>query len=669
MPNRTHTGTARKEFCSPLLWEQQDRVPVWKLPEDETFACIYEEDIPRLRQLLDTGPPPGVPEDLEYHPLGSPLHLASALGSLAAVEVILAAGVDPSLSARHDISPTMAGGFGGIPICLAITYGHRQVVSYLWQAMLTQSTLSRLRKPAEDCLFIAAQAGYADVMDVLCSSGYVWTQSAYERALCIASACFHVQVVEVLLTNRRAYQKFSQDALDRALVDAVGFNQLKKRGSHEPEAEAHPANQQALISLLIEKNGANPYTTTTGYAEIPLVICAAGDVNCTGALKTLLEHGVNPNMADHHEGLTALCAALGHPVYRPISKQLDDRQYVWNESAISILLEHGASVTARSKDGVTPLHLAARLSTRRILDILMSSVDHDEVSNQQMLEIRTEKQETLLHFAALGGRLELMEMLIEQGLDVNQQHATGWTPLLCALTPDSRLGDEKANILTEKTLSTAIRAANLLIARGADTRVRTEHGWTPLHVLSLHFSFGPHRGAKRLALSLLQDKAVRDLPPPNSIREYGRRQRNSLGIDHWQKYTERPGRNQTLLHWAARHCSYSVVEALLESGADPLVRDDHGRTPAMVAVEFGVHDDPRVSWQTGMESSMDPTLVNSTVGLLAAAGGGNGREEAVPEEEPKELCGPGAIGICKTCVNIRSRAMMATKRKAAGDPE
>ncbi|KAH8170383.1 ankyrin repeats (many copies) domain-containing protein [Sarocladium implicatum] len=660
MLKRTHSGTQRGEFCPPLLWSQKDRIPGWKFPEEEIFACIYDEDITRLRELLALGPPPELPQHPSYHPWGSSIHLAAALGSLEAVDVLLEAGVDPNLAARNDISPAVAGGFHGVPINIAIAYGHRQVVNRLWQAIIRQPTVSWPRQSAQECLVHAARSGHADILEDLLSSKHEWSKSVHEMALRASSVHCHLQVVKVLLDRQDSAHKYSQKALDSALAGAVGFDRAFDKGPRESVPGMYFANQPATIALLIDK-GANPNATRTGFQKVPLVICAAGNADCTCALKAILKHGANPN-ATSTEGFTALHAALGQIVYRSESSNFQDREYVWNEAAVRILLDHGASVTACNKLGIMPLHVAAELTNLRVFETLLASVNPDQSSSESILSIQTEKLESLLHFAALGGRLELMGMLLDRGLHINQKHADGWTPLLCALTPDSRPGDVTANDLTEKTLSIAVRAANFMIARGADTRVISERGWTPLSVLSLHHGFGTHSGAKKLALRLIQDQVAMNIPTPD-VWDGWRRNRVMGSIDRWQKYRETPGRNQTLLHWAAEHCAYSVVEALLESGADPMARDDHGRTPAMVAAEFGVHHDPRVSWKVGFETNLDMTLVNGILGLLKAAGGGTGWEEVAPDVHPEKLCGPGAISICKTCVNIRSRELMAAREK------
>ncbi|RYP48334.1 hypothetical protein DL768_005753 [Monosporascus sp. mg162] len=60
--------------------------------DEVLHACIRDDDVPQLRQLLRASPAP----DINYsHPaFGPPLHFASWCGNLDAVDLLLAAGAD-----------------------------------------------------------------------------------------------------------------------------------------------------------------------------------------------------------------------------------------------------------------------------------------------------------------------------------------------------------------------------------------------------------------------------------------------------------------------------------------------------------------------------------------------------------------------------------------------
>lgn len=96
------------------------------------------------------------------------------------------------------------------------------------------------------------------------------------------------------------------------------------------------------------------------------------------SIQTLLDHGAGGNHVNIH-GQTPLCLAA----------------HIWCSQSTAILLKHGGSVHHRDKDGMTPLHWFA--------------------ANQ---EIPRNKNP-----------LEILEMLVAHGANVNAQTLAGATPL------------------------------------------------------------------------------------------------------------------------------------------------------------------------------------------------------------------------------------------------
>lgn len=70
---------------------------------------------------------------------------------------------------------------------------------------------------------------------------------------------------------------------------------------------------------------------------------------------------------------------------------------------------------------------------------------------------------TLLHHAARAGQLDVMELLITRGADLNAKSHTGWTPLR-----DAIVGHQAA-------------ALRLLLQRGADPRIEDDGGLSAIH--------------------------------------------------------------------------------------------------------------------------------------------------------------------------------------------
>jgi Ankyrin repeats (many copies) len=89
--------------------------------------------------------------------------------------------------------------------------------------------------------------------------------------------------------------------------------------------------------------------------------------------------------------------------------------------------------------------------------------------NKSSVESRGYAETTPLHSAAYYGDLEMVQVLLEYGVDVNVQNSNGDTPLDYA-SADGHRNDA--------------RVARLLIAHGADPNTRNLDGVTPLHQAS-----------------------------------------------------------------------------------------------------------------------------------------------------------------------------------------
>jgi Ankyrin repeats (3 copies)/Ankyrin repeats (many copies) len=86
--------------------------------------------------------------------------------------------------------------------------------------------------------------------------------------------------------------------------------------------------------------------------------------------------------------------------------------------------------------------------------------------NKSSVEPRGFADTTPLHSAAYYGDLEMVQVLLECGVDVNVQNGNGHTPLVYASASGHRNDD---------------RVARLLIAHGADPNTRSVTGFTSLH--------------------------------------------------------------------------------------------------------------------------------------------------------------------------------------------
>ena len=119
------------------------------------------------------------------------------------------------------------------------------------------------------------------------------------------------------------------------------------------------------------------------------------------------------------------------------------------------LLEGGADVNAKDKDGDTPLRIAVgRGHYKKVKHLLEGGAD---------AEAKDKDGWTALHFAAKSG-LPVAYVLIEHGADVGAREKHGWTPLHVAAYHG------RADIV------------KWLLEAGADAEARNEKGETPRDV-------------------------------------------------------------------------------------------------------------------------------------------------------------------------------------------
>ncbi|KAH6608263.1 ankyrin repeat [Trichoderma cornu-damae] len=553
--------------------------------DEALHACVRDRHLQRLRQLLGASPAPNVNYS---HPLvGPPVHFAALCGDLDAVELLLAAGADPLLVSDGD-DPLTAIGFAALE-------GHRDVIRRLWMSCPPEGHVQGL-KPYQTCLVVAARRGHAAAVEDLLGWWDGWPLELKAEALLWAARRWHLGVATLLLGRA----SFEQSTIQEALHAAARRRFLLADEFKVKYEGIDYLDQQQLIALLIDA-GADPNSCPD---KTPLVCSAAYDANLTGALKMLLEKGADPNKTNGlgKSALRVLATAVGvgFPPHR-----------IQNETAIRLLLQHNASVTRPDNAGECPLHWAAYGLDLRLFRLYLSSPS--DLGHDALLRLTNKNGETLLHYAAAGCRVEVMEFLLARGLDVNAKNSNGWTPLMCALVPVCSDSFTAANSPAE-----AMRAAQCLLSHGADASIVTEEGWTPLHGLALHCDDDVMGRAADLAKDLISrgvdpearapllSPGAREAVPSLSL-PWGYRLRDAMANPATQKTIVRPG--LTPLYWAAERGAVGVVRALLAHGVDVSSTGVDGISPTRMAAESKF-------------LKKRPELVDDLIGLLLAAGAG-----------------------------------------------
>lgn len=273
---------------------------------------------------------------------------------------------------------------------------------------------------------------------------------------------------------------------------------------------------------------------------------AKGDAN---RMRELLNAGVDPNIGEY-------------PLYAPIHEAASSG----SSECVSLLLNAGSRIDHRALFNWSPLHAAW---TAEIVDILVRAGCN--------VQDHADDQFTPLHAAAENSRCETIRALVAHGADINA------TTLEFKSTPlNHACSTCDMYEVTYDTLRT-------LIECGADVRIPTTDGKTPLHELAWHSPDWPSH-QKREVIELIvaagADIEARDNWSSTPLME-------ACGIDGGDLIFIESLISQgaainacddegcTALHQAVHNTrnGSEIMKLLLRSGADAKRRNHDQKTP------------------------------------------------------------------------------------------
>jgi ankyrin repeat protein len=282
------------------------------------------------------------------------------------------------------------------------------------------------------------------------------------------------------------------------------------------------------------------YFTTANTMSNQQKLRVAIEKGSTDVVENLLrENSININQQDKF-GLTPLFLAV-------------QNEHV---SITKLLIQHSANVNIQDKDGVTVLWLASGMGNLEITKLLLdANADYNLVPN----EIRL----TPIHAAAAYNFIGTIELLVKAGANINEQDADGQTALwqaaeknnsalireLCKLGADPNTVNKEynASAVTVAVYRGYLDVLNVLHECGANFLTYTAAGESMVHVAS-------HLENIQI-LTLLITKFGLDVNTKNLY----------LGA--------------TSLHSAAADGNTTVIQSLIDLGADVNFADANGWTP------------------------------------------------------------------------------------------
>nr|XP_027071603.1 ankyrin-3-like [Coffea arabica] len=177
-----------------------------------------------------------------------------------------------------------------------------------------------------------------------------------------------------------------------------------------------------------------------------------------------------------------------------------------NADVASALIEAGADVNDRDKEGQSAMSLAVKSGNIGVVQVLIESgysmehsVDlflHDAAAMNRLdiLEIlclgysdidmnsTDSRGQTALHLAAHHGHLDVVRFLVSEGSDPDVVDGKGWAPLHYATRkPTSKPSNSCDDLHRAARTEDDVEAIKNCLGQGAKVNSRDQNGWTPLH--------------------------------------------------------------------------------------------------------------------------------------------------------------------------------------------
>ena len=340
-------------------------------------------------------------------------------------------------------------------------------------------------------------------------------------------------------------------------------------------------HRNTTITELLLDRGASPSLDMDADVRFPLhSIISDGHDDALSLIQMLLKHGADADLVDD-QGMTAIALA--------VEKE--------NLEVVHLLLRKNAKTTFRLsteyvRTNILVLATGIRTSPAKSLKMVQMMLE-----NGLDVDFRTDMGETPLLWAARFGNLDVARLLLDHGASINVQKRLERTPLIAAIANLQTISEPQVQTAEPrgKPLGSIAQApkhedvARLLISSGADTDLRTSSGR-----VALYYAAG--NGSREIVKLLLSHNAN-----PNNSDDYGWTALHMAAIKDYEDIVELlltynanihacDKQGWTALHVAARYGHKSITKLLLAYNADVKALNSYGFTALHLAATWGHTD-------------------------------------------------------------------------------
>ncbi|XP_063294159.1 ankyrin repeat domain-containing protein 27 [Pelobates fuscus] len=415
----------------------------------------------------------------------TPLHIAAICGQVQCIDLLISKGAAVNATDYHGSTPLhlacqkghqkiallllhykacrdIQDNNGNTALHLACTYGHEDCVKALVYYDVHSCRIDSGNEKGDTPLHIAARWGYQGIIDVLLQNGSS-TDILNRRKETPLQCALNSKILSMMEAAR------TMKARTPSISEATSRS--------PPQSTDSISRESSETSLSSQSPDTRQDNVRSKYKEVEKLLRAV----CDGDLEMVryLLEWVDDDLEDEFDHLQVTNKEFCHPLCQchqcgPIQK-------------LSKIPPNGLGVNATSRDGFTPLHIAAMQGHMVLVSLLLKhGANVDSKNGNRALP---------LHLACLRGHLDVVQCLIEYSAGKNKKDVAGNTPLMYACMGDhiniaAVLLEHGAsvnlcNVKGNSALHEAVRKSNyalvqLLLLYGAHVDIRNKRQYTPL---------------------------------------------------------------------------------------------------------------------------------------------------------------------------------------------